>query len=349
MDKILEWWGEDRYFSTLDRIERFWQGTGSDRFLVSIQSSQYAYRQKFDKDKILQLVPKNLEAQAKLPGVNLPAFSPDFGTISTAKYWGGSYGFDSTGGNIFIRPVQDHLDHLDALNPLPVDDPSMDAYKAIEIYHALSDMLQTDHLWLRTSDMQGVLNTAGLIVNQEELWMAMLSEPEKVTPFLDKVTEFLIRYAMYFRSQSNNKVCGNIWPYSALPSSIGWSITEDMMPLMSADLYRDFGLPYLRRISEAMGQLLVHCCGQYARHVPNIISSGIEFAGFEHHESFTSLESLRQLWGKTVLIPVSGAGFNHSAEYFEYCLSNTPSDTRFWFFFFDESESAVSFAKKYGF
>jgi len=53
----------------------------------------------------------------------------------------------------------------------------MDAARSIAFYQQISKRFNTDHLWLRTPDMQGPLNTAGLVLNQEEFFRAMYHSP----------------------------------------------------------------------------------------------------------------------------------------------------------------------------
>ena len=87
MDLLLKWFGSDRYQADLERARRFWGGEG--RFIVSVTTSKYEYRQTLDDEKMAALAPQQLEEQAKLPGLKIPSLSPDYGTICTAKYWGG--------------------------------------------------------------------------------------------------------------------------------------------------------------------------------------------------------------------------------------------------------------------
>jgi len=298
VDRLLSLFGEDRYHADLDRVRRFWAGEG--RAIVSMTSDRAAYRQNFNDEEILAKAVENLRDQARLPGVNIPSYFPDFGTISTAKYWGGHWHFDSTGGHIFIDPVAATLDDALALTPRPIDDPEMDIARGLRLYRQLCERLETEHLWFRTPDFQGTLNTAGLIVDQQELLMGMHSEPEKVHAFLNKVCDFLIDYGQYIKRETNGKVCGNIWPFTFLPAELGLSFTEDLMPLLSAELYLEFGIPYVQRLNEAFGGVQIHCCGDWGRHAENLRAAGIRLHAAEFHYPFTDVEELAPLAAETV-------------------------------------------------
>jgi hypothetical protein len=346
MDQLRGWFSE--YDTDLDNVRRFWQGEG--RVTVSLYPAAQAYRQSFDDATILAQATRFLEAQAHLPGTNLPSFFPDWGTISTARYWGGEPRFDSTGGNIFIDPVAQTLDEALALIPLAVDAPATDGARALRLWRDLSGQLGTHDLWLRSPDMQGTLNTAGLVMHQEELWMAMYSEPAKVHAFLEQVCDLLIRYAHYLRQETAGLICGNIWPYTFFPAEFGISLTEDMMPLMSAKLYKAFGIPYLRALGEALGGLHIHCCGDWGRHAANLKAAGLPIRAVEFHYPFTTIEELAPLAGDTVFIPYimleRQNRFVSQLDYYRYLLAETPQHYRYWFALGDDGPEARAFAAK---
>jgi hypothetical protein len=348
MDQLLAWF--ETYDADRDRVRAFWDGAG--RYIISVYSTQHNYRQVFDGDVIVREAPRHLRAQADLPGLNMPSLYADWGTVSTAKYWGGTVRFDSTGMNIFVDPMAQTVDEALEMEPLPVDDPSMDAHFGIRLFREVSEALQTDALWLRTPDMQGTLNTAGLIVNQEELMVAMYTDGDKVHALLDKVCDFLIRYARYLRQETDDRVCGNIWPYTFFPAEIGVALTEDLMPLMSADMYKEFGIPYLRKIQDAMGGLHIHCCGDWGRHAENLKESGLDIKAVEFHYPATKIEELACLADETVFVPYiildRQDEFRSVTEYYRHLMEETDPSYRFWFACADDSPDVLAFAREYG-
>jgi hypothetical protein len=217
MDQLLAWF--ETYEADLDRVRTFWRGEG--RYVVSVYSTQHNYRQVFDGGVIIEEAPRHLQAQAELPGLNLPSLYADWGTVSTAKYWGGTAQFDSTGMNIFVDPMAQTVDEALEMEPSPVDDPSMDAHFGIRLFREVSESLQTEMLWLRTPDMQGTLNTAGLIMNQEEMMIAMYTDGDKVHALLDKVCDLLIRYARYLRQETDDRIWATSGPILSSPPRPG--------------------------------------------------------------------------------------------------------------------------------
>lgn len=345
-DLLQQWF--PRYDADLQRIHAFWRGQG--RALVSLYPSSVAYRQVFDDDRVLKAVPTQLKAMGQLPGVSLPTFWPDYGTVTTAKYWGCTPRFDSTGGNIFVDPLVRRIDETEGLKPKAIDDPDQDAAHAIRMFKHLQEQFNTDRLWLRSPDMQGPLNTAVQVMQQEELFMAMYEEPEKVHAFLERVTRFLIDYARYLRAGSDNRVLGNIWPYSLFPAEYGVSFTEDIMPLISADAYAEFALPCLHRLADAFGGIHIHCCGQYGRHVQALVEAKLPIRAMEFHHPFTRVEQLLPLAERgTVLIPYLNAEHNKGEyadtfAFYRHLLQTTGDRVRFWFAIPDDSADARAFA-----
>jgi len=346
----MQWFGPERYERQMAQAARFWDGEG--RCLVSLQTSAHGYRQIFDPALIRQEAPLALRAQAELHGCNLPAFFADFGTVSTARYWGGRLVPPKDGAMIYIHPAAQTVEEALALRPRPVDDPELDAAVGTRLWREVSEALHTDKLWYRTIDMQGPLNTAGLVMNQEEMFMAMYETPDLVAQFVDRVAEFLIELAQYQRTQTQGKVCGNIWPWPFYPAERGVGLTEDLMPLLPPDLYARFAFPALKRMQAALGGLLIHCCGQYGRHVPALVDSGLRIDAIEFHHPATTLEEVLPLALRgTVLIPYCMTDhqeqFKTGLSYWRWLLQNTPKEVRFWFAAGDTPEDRA-FAEEFG-
>lgn len=350
MDRLVDWFGQERLQSDMQRVRRFWAGEG--RHIVSINTTRHGYRQIFDDAKMAELAVRNLQEQASLPGVNLPAVFADYGTISTARYWGGEVHGGTSEVNIYINPAAQTLDEALALNPRPVDDAAMDAARGVGLFHRVREALRTEHLWLRTPDMQGTLNTAGLVMNQQELMMAMYTEPQKVHALLEKVGAFLVDYARYLRRQTGGRICGNIWPYTFFPADIGVSLTEDLMPLLSAEQYKEFGIPTLRQLQQALGALHIHCCGDWGRHAANLAASGLDIRCAEFHHPAVRIEELEPLADTTVLVPYiilhKQDRFRSNVEYYRYLLSEHGWRFRFWFALCEDSPETREFAQQVG-
>jgi len=343
VDLLAEWFGARTLSAREERLRRFWAGDG--RVMFTSRSTQHEYRQVMDHDVILSRAGLNLQAQVGLAGVNLPSFYPDFGAVWPAPYWDGKLvpsGVD--GGKLYLEPAARTIDEALARVPRPVDDPEMVAAQGVRLFKTVREMLGTDQLWHRLSGLQGPLNTAGLVLEQEELFVAMYTAPAKVHTFLSKVTDFLIDYYTYQWEQVGRKVCGDIWPYHWLPADLGVCMTEDLMPLLGSDLYREFGLPYVRRVAESAGGIFLHCCGQYAQHSAALAELGDLLRGVEFHYPYTRIKELQSVLPKhTVYVPYIAldkqSEFGGHLDYFRHLLTESAPHTRWWFVL-DEAQAA---------
>lgn len=230
----------------------------------------------------------------------VPAVLADFGTISTARLYGGHIMPARDGGKVHIEPVARTPADLERLEPRPFEES--DFQRAVELWRKVCERVETDRVFLRTPDFQGPLNTLALVMNQQEMMAAFYEAPDAIHAALDTITATLIAYHQRLRRElGGGRVIGNIWPYTVLPEDMGASLTEDLWPLLGPDLYAEFGLPYLRRIAEAFGGVQIHCCGRYAHHLPNLKSSGILVRGLEFHHPFTPFAAIHAVFGDAIV------------------------------------------------
>jgi hypothetical protein len=226
----------------------------------------------------------------------------------------------------------------------------MDGARALRLYLEISASLATDRLWFRTPDMQGPLNTAGLILDQQALLMALYDAPDRARTFLQRVADFIIALWRYLRRASGARLCGSIWPYIFFPAELGLVMTEDLMPLLSADLYAQAGIPLLQAINRAAGGLHIHCCGDWGRHAPNLAQAGLTLRSVEFNYPFTQPEALECLAERTVFVPAitlnKQSRFRSVVEYYRHLLQETDARYRFWFACSEDTEEARAFVSE---
>jgi len=291
------------------------------------------YRQLSDPQQQVELAVENLLTSHIYPGWNIPRLVADFGTVSTAAYWGGRVRLP-VGGCLSIEPIIYSAEQADLATP---GEPSGgDCARGLKLYRDVCDRLETDQLYTTTMDIQGPLNTAALIWEQSDFMVAMLETPDAVHRFLDRVTNHLISIIECYIQGAGGRICGNVWPYIWLPPDIGIGITEDYMPLLSAAMYREFGLPYVERISQRFGGLFVHCCGTYEHQLRNLRESSMNLLGLEFSYPYTRPEALFETFGDSVVFvpqlgPKGVEEFENKASFFKNLLQRMQPDTRMWF------------------
>jgi hypothetical protein len=153
--------------------------------------------------------------------------------------------------------------------PDPVNNPVyQDAWKRL-------DYLQThSSLPLRVVNVPSPLVTASLIWNYTSFIEATLEYPDEVHALLEKVTEATIQYIneQFKRIKNLYGVSHEAWH---IPREVGIRVSDDTGALFSPDLYREFGVKYNSKISEAVGGIVVHSCGD----VGNVVGAMMEIPG----------------------------------------------------------------------
>ncbi len=313
------------------RLRRFWAGEGQ-RAAITVNNGAYAYRQIEDDDVIVEHAVAQILTSADLSDDYLPWFGPDFGTISTALAWGGEI-IHPDGGCVFINPVIHAPEEVDRV--FPADPAGGHVARAIALAARVKARLGTERIWCRAIDMQGPLSTAGLLWEQTDFFCSMLSDPDAVHRLLDRVTDHLI--AMYRAMIAGmGPLCGMVWPYLWLPDDMGVVFTEDLMPLLSPELYAEFGLPYMQRLAEAFGGAFIHCCGAFEQHIPALAASGAPILGFDYAEPSTRTEALYDAFGphcvyNVGLDPQGDVIYGDYPTFYAHLAKVAPPDMRFWF------------------
>lgn len=335
MSQFASWYPEELLAAREEKLRGFWAAAGP-RALLSVHSAATPYRQLADDDLMVERAVQEILASAHLSDDYLPWFGPDFGTVSTAKYWGGEI-VQPEGGFVFIKPVIHGPEDLDRVQP--GDPAGYDVARAIRLCARVRERLGTDRVWGRMLDFQGPLSTAALLWEQTDFLCSMYTDPEAVHRLLDQVTTQLIAMMRALRA-GMGRLCGMIWPYIWMPDELGIVFTEDMMPLMSPELYREFGIPYMKRLAEAAGGAFLHCCGACEQHLESLAASGAPLRGFDYCEPYTRTEAVYAAFGPDkVYHPMVASemldayGGSYPA-YLEHHLAKVaPADMRFWFAF----------------
>ena len=289
-------------------IIEFWKNPRSRPPVIFSCVPEPTYRQK-EPAEMARLAAELIGAWDR-SGANLPpVFMPDFGTVTMAKPWGGRI-VHTEEGQIFIHPVSGDIDTILDIEPGP--NPDVDL--AVGLYNEIRKATGRGDIRFATPDFQGVLNTAAQIMRQDELMIAMHTEPEKVHRFLDIVFEQNMAFMRELTARVH--VDGNIWPYIWLPQECGVVITEDFMPLLSPEMYREFGLPHLKRISDTFGGVFVHSCGQWVHQARVMAESGVNYLGIDFCYPYARIEEIQDHLPGLVLQP--GFEFNNRYEYEDY-------------------------------
>ena len=123
--------------------------------------------------------------------------------------------------------------------------------------------------------------------------------------------------------------------------------------MLSPKLYREFGIPQLQRLAQALGGLHIHCCGDWGRHVPALKTARLPIRAMEYHHPLTRIDELAPLVEDgVVFVPYillhKQDQYGSLSQYYRWLLENTPQSYRYWFAFADDSPEALAFAAEFG-
>ncbi len=329
-----QFFSDERIARALDRANDFWDARDNSP-RVSIYTEP-VYRQEQDAAKMLDLAEQCIwkDAETREEDI-LPSFWPDFGTISTARFWGGEIIPAPKNGFIHVKPIAHNVSDLAKLRPLPFE--QTDFHRAIVLFRDLEKRFPGKPLFIRTPDLQGSLNTLALVMKQDEMLCAFYDEPAAIHRAIDHITDTLIDYTSRFiREIGAERVIGNIWPFITLQATRGIAITQDYMPLVGDDIYREFELPRLKRIADTFGGVFIHCCGKYEHHLQSLHDGGFKIHGFELAYPQMNLQRMHDVFGNDIayLTGVSPDGLQDYPTIVEYAqhIATLPcAKARFWF------------------
>jgi len=108
-------------------------------------------------------------------------------------------------------------------------------------------------------DIQSAFDIAALIWRKEDLFVAMLTQPDAVKRLVDKCQQLLKTFFDHFLhevGESNLCHCPVAWA----PPELGVWLSEDEAGSLSAPMFAEFCLPTLSDLSATYGGLFLHCC-----------------------------------------------------------------------------------------
>jgi len=314
------------------RIKDFWDGKDIGRPPISFIPYSYEPRQIFD-DVELQMdkAYRYFSMIMELPGDNIPVFWPDMGTVSLASVFGGQLIREGNGNNLWIRPAFNSLEEIRNLELPPV----MNALVKEEFDRCRRWLDLTDGFgYVAPPDMQGPVNLAILVMDANEFFPGMYTEPESVHKLLGLCKDVILNVLDAYRKEFGDFFVPVTWPYIWFPDGKGVTLTQDSLPFLSPELYQKFELPYVKEISEKNGGIFVHCCGQF-EHNLEVMREIPYLKGIDPSYPLSHIERIVEVLGRDIVITpaLNSKGvdeFPSYDRYVEHLIKKFP-DIRFWY------------------
>jgi hypothetical protein len=140
-------------------------------------------------------------------------------------------------------------------------EPTLDARPIARIFE-FADLLRArlgPDVPIGVPDIQSPFDIAALIWRKEDLFVAMLEEPEAVHRLVEKCHRLLKAFfTAYLHAFPNVNLCH--CPYAWAPPAQGVWLSEDEAGSLNTAMFEEFCLPSLVDLSDTFGGLFMHCC-----------------------------------------------------------------------------------------
>jgi len=173
------------------------------------------------------------------------------------------------------------------------------------------------------TDMQGPLDTLGLMCGQAQLYEWMYKEPKMVHELFDLVTEAFIEWVKVQKKHideppdRSNGLQG-IWS----PKGVGIWESDDDLVLLDAGLYREFVVPYVSRIFKVFGGGSVHFCGNGVHHIDNLLKiESLRVVNNSPIGDFKAFATLKRQLGDRVTLQIQDGSAVDAENYYTHLFA----------------------------
>jgi uroporphyrinogen-III decarboxylase len=180
----------------------------------------------------------NLKANREFPECwFFPGFWSEFGMCSEPSAFGAKL---RLGENEFPFPEK-ILPSLEAVSCLPAPDPRTDGLLPLILKRLVlnRERLEEEGHPVRFAISRGPLNIASFVAGTTEFLTAVKAEPERARLLLEKVTAFICDWLEVQRE--------------SLPTIDGLLILDDIVGFLGEEDFKEFALPYLKRLFQSSG------------------------------------------------------------------------------------------------
>lgn len=263
-----------------------------------------------DMDCMLDFVLNMVHYHLRVKDDYIPMIRPEYGTYSMSSAFGVDFSSLLDDPSASIKPVLSRSD----VEKLEKPD--------IKTAGILPRLFETFEFFLRNvpagvrvgqANLQGHYNTAWFL-RGHDLLLDLYDCPELVHHLLDVITDTYIA-ANRMQKDLLGEDGYTAWtPYRGTTGVFSTRITECSVQLISADMYREFVLPYDSRIAREFGPVHIHICGQSLHHVDGLLEiPGL--VGFEYNfHEMPTVSMMPKINDRVVQIRQGSAGTDHTGN-----------------------------------
>ena len=233
----------------------------------------------------------------------VPYFMPWFGTGVLASAFGCEITIASGPGNDPAVAGPCVTSPADAAR-LKMPDPYEDGWMP-RVLDAIDHARANYDLPVGLTDMQGPLDTLGLMCGQAQLYEWMYREPRMIHELSNLVTEAFIEWVKVQKAHIGEPLDRSNGLQGVGASPIGVWESDDDMVLLDPALYEAFVVPYVSRIFQAFGGGSVHFCGNGYHHLDNLRKiEGLRVVNTSPMGNFQAFAEFRKQLDASVVVQV---------------------------------------------
>lgn len=312
-------------------LERFWRGEdvgrpawqfswpGNKLPVLEVADDPYKYA----RSQLAAI--KEMEARG-IADDYIPCLTPYFGTGALASAFGAELVWE---GSIWTKPViRDNASDVYKLKPPKLTDGVLGrVLKTTEVF------LEESHgdYPVRPTDIQSPLDTASLIWNYTDFLTAMYTSPKEVHHILTLVADFIGEFVLHQRELCGENFSSIHFPRVWAPPDFCLSMSDDVMVLLSPNLYGEFGVTYNDRAARDFDGVLLHTCGDASQNL-DVLLEHKNLKAFDFGVTETPFEKVvEKLSGRCILLARVGLNvkphFDSSTEFARFVLERIRKDT----------------------
>lgn len=147
------------------------------------------------------------------------------------------------------------------------------AYKWIEMAKYILNETQ-GQMPVNVCDMQGPFDSCAQMWSYDEMFMTAYENEDAYNHIISKITD-----AFGLLWQEQKRILGDaflgthLFPQGWVSKDCGVAVSIDSLVMISPDFYQEFYQPHLERMSQIMGDLTIHSCGDFRHVVKNLCNT----------------------------------------------------------------------------
>lgn len=145
---------------------------------------------------------------------------------------------------------------------------------------------------IAATDLQSPMDSAYLVWSSCDFLCAMYTDKEAVHHLMRLSTDLFIKFVKEMRSRVTEFIPFH-FPAAYLKDGQGVAVSEDVLAILSPELWEEFNLPYLNEVSEEFGGIFLHSCGNF-EHQLNSIKKVKDLRGINFSVTATSFEAVQE-------------------------------------------------------